>query len=472
MGSREIFDLRRQGRQKDALEMARAQLPGNENDIWLLRAYAWALYDHVKGPVDEYEGNRLSPSAMSRQIEPYMREFARIASPLRGDAAFSQMLRLAGKVAKDWPDFLQFARWAGTDDFASEDKVPFQNEQGRKIDSLQKRFTRAICRETVARYSDQGMDRDLISWGQDVLRRSLDEDPDDQWLNYYQSKLDLLAGDVEQAIRSLTPVLRRQSKAAWTWALLGEILESSRREDAIVCLAYATQLAREEQEVAKVRVHLAHLLARAERFGEAANEAKLAVQFREQHGYKIPSELAQLLASDWYKAAIRDGDTTPFPNAAKEAYQILHGLNRNSLTFAPGVIDHINEEKALSYVATSASDGFALLHRKFPGVAKLPPGTVIEVGRVTADGPPLDWRETTANSLPGVCETFSGVVERHEGKSFAFLRATCVDVFVPPDLASDFSVGELSSRTCVAVRRANRQGKVGWRAVGFLNDPQ
>ena len=123
-------------------------------------------------------------------------------------------------------------------------------------------------------------------------------------------------------------------------------------------------------------------------------------------------------------------------------------------------------------MATSASDGFALLHRKFPGVAKLPPGTVIEVGRVTADGPPLDWRETTANSLPGVCETFSGVVERHEGKSFAFLRATCVDVFVPPDLASDFSVGELSSRTCVAVRRANRQGKVGWRAVGFLNDPQ
>lgn len=452
--------------------MARAEFSGNENDIWFLRAYAWALYDHVKRLVDDYESNRLPASAMSNQITPYMREFSQMASPLRGDSAFSQILRLAGKVSKDWQGFLPFSRWAGTDDFPSEDKAPFLNDQGRKIDSLQKRFTRAICRETVAKSSDSSWDPALIAWGQEVLKHSLEDDPNDQWLNYYQSKLNLLDGDLDHATQSLAPVLRRQSKAAWTWALLGEILESDHREDALTCFTHATQLAREEQEVAKVRIHLAHLLTLAGRFGEAAYQAKLALRFREEHGYKIPPELAQLLASDWYKAALRDENLEPLATVTKEANGILEKLERKLLTYLPGAIDHINQEKALSYVATSSSDGLALLHRKFPEVAELAPGTIIEIGRSTSDGPPLNWRRSTANSLRGLCETFSGVVERQEGKSFAFLRSAADDVFVPPDMARDFSVGEHSSRTCVAMRRVNKQGKVGWRAVKFLDDCQ
>ncbi len=401
-----------------------------------------------------------------------MREFCVVASPLRGDSAFSQMLRLAGKVSKDWQNFLPLARWAGTNDFPSEDKVPFLNDQGRKIDSLQKRFTRAICRETVAKSSDPSWDPALIAWGQEVLKSSLEEDPNDQWLNYYQSKLNLLDGDFDHAIQCLVPVLRRQSKAAWPWALLGEILENDHREDALTCFAYATQLAREEQEVAKVRIHLAYLLALAGRFGEAAYQVKLSLQFREEHGYKIPSNLAQLLASDWYKMAVRDEDLKPIAKVTKDADNIIEKLGSQSLTYIPGAIDHINEEKALSYVATSSNDGLVLLHRKFPEVARLAPGTIIEIGRATSDGPPLNWHRSTVCSLPGLCEAFSGVVERHEGKSFAFLRSAADDVFIPPDMARDISVGEQSCRTCVALRRNNKQGKVGWRAVRFLDDCQ
>jgi hypothetical protein len=142
MGSKEIFALRRQGQQKEALEMARAGFIGSESDIWLLRAYAWTLYDHLKLLVDDYENGRSPAPVISRQITPYMREFSKMGSPLRGDAAFSQILRLAGKVSKDWKDFLPFAQWAGTDDFPPDEKAPFVNDQGRKIDSLQKRFIR------------------------------------------------------------------------------------------------------------------------------------------------------------------------------------------------------------------------------------------------------------------------------------------------------------------------------------------
>ncbi|MBS9715919.1 DUF7017 domain-containing protein [Pseudohalocynthiibacter aestuariivivens] len=167
---------------------------------------------------------------MSIQMSPYMREFSQMASPLRGDSAFSQILRLAGKVSGDWQDFLSFARWAGVDDFASEDMAPFTNDQGKKVDSLQKRFARAICREAVAKAPDPQWDRGLIDWGRDFLKQSLQDDPNDQWLNYYQSKLHLADGEVDLAIQRLAPVLRMQFRTAWTWALLGDILEGTRRE--------------------------------------------------------------------------------------------------------------------------------------------------------------------------------------------------------------------------------------------------
>lgn len=392
MSSSEIFALRKQGRSAEALEMARAEYPQSAADIWFLRAYAWALYDQVKALVDRYEAKQLSPAALSGQLSPCMREFARMAESLRGDSAFSQMLRLAGKASRDWSEFLGFARWAGIEDFPDEDKKPFVNDQDKTVDSLQKRFIRAICREVVVGAANIRIKPEWIEWGKGIVKQALKDEPNDQWLNYYQSKLHLAQGESEQAIKCLAPVLRRQSRAAWTWALLGEILEATQPENALTCYVYATQLAREEQEVAKVRVHLAQRLALLGRFNEAAQQASLALQYREQHSFKVPEELQQLLASDWYQQALANNSLQPLPQMDAAAHALLQHLNQHSFTYTRGVIDHINSEKALSYAATNADTGFSLSHRKFPNVAELLPGTIVEIGHVEAEGPPLDWR--------------------------------------------------------------------------------
>jgi tetratricopeptide (TPR) repeat protein len=468
VSSSEIFALRKQGRSADALEMARVEYPEKASDIWLLRAYAWALYDHAKKLVDAYEAKQLSPTALSGQLTPYMREFAKIANPLRGDSTFSQMLRLAGKASKDWQEFLGFARWAGVNDFSDEDSVSFVNDQGKAIDSLQKRFTRAICRETATRAADPQSDQALIEWGLGILEQALRDEPNDQWLNYYQSKLHLAHGEVDLAIKRLAPVLRRQSRAAWPWVLLGEILEATRPEDALNCYTYASQLARKEQEVTKVRIHLAQRLALMERFNEAAQQASLALKYREQHGFKVPQELQHLLASDWYRQAVANNSLQHLPKVDTSAKALLQELDRQSLTYTPGVIDHINTEKELSYIATSVNTGFGLLHRKFAQLAALPPGTLVEVGCAEPEGPPLDWRLSEANVLPGLCETLAGSLERQEGKDFAFIRTARDDIFVPPALAKEFSAGQQYDVSCLAIRRTNKQGKTGWRAVRFI----
>lgn len=470
MSSSEIFALRKQGRSAESLEMARAEHPHNTDDIWFLRAYAWALYDHAKKLVDAYEAKQLMPAALTAQLTPYMREFAKIAGPLRKDSAFSQMLRLAGKVAKDWQGFLGFAQWAGVSDFSDEDKAPFVNPQGKTVDSLQTRFTRAICRETVASAADPQANRELIAWGQGILDQALEATPNDQWLNYYQSKLHLAHGELDLAIKCLVPVVRRQSRAAWPWALLSEILDASRPDDALTCLVHATQLAREEQEVAKVRIHLAQRLALASRFNEAAQQASQALQYREQHAFKVPQELQQLLASDWYQQAIAHNSLQPLLKVEAAARALLQELDRQSLVYTRGVIDHINTEKALSYVATGADSGIGLSHRKFPAVADFLPGTVVEIGRAEPEGPPLDWRLSDATALPGLCETLSGTLQRQEGKDFAFIRSARDDIFVSPLLAEAFVHGQPHQVACLAIRRTNKQGKTGWRAVKFIEE--
>ena len=472
MSSSDIFALRKQGNSRQALEVARREFGDGSSDIWLLRAYAWVLYDHAKQCIEAYETKSLSPTAMSAELSGYMREFANMGNPLRSDTAFSQMIRLAGKASKDWQEFLLFARWAGVNDFSADDRAPYTTDDGKTIDSLEKRFIRAICRETAAKTSDSQADRDLIDWGQSILDQALRSDPNDQWLNYYQSKLHLARGESELAIKRLAPVLQRQSRAAWPWSLLGEIFEGSRMSDAITCYGYATQVAREEQEVGKTRIYLAQILSRASRFEEAAKQAQLALSYREQHGYKVPGSLKQLLDAEWYQQATMASNLKDLPDMRSQAKGLLQELNRQNLTYVKGVIDHINTDKELSYVATSSSDGIAILHRKFPEIAALSPGTMVEVGKQGPETAPADWRRSETTTIPGLCESFSGQLERHEGKNFAFIRTSANDVFVPPDLARKFSPGRQYMVTCFAIKRTNKQGKTGWRAVRIQEEKQ
>ncbi len=220
--------------------------------------------------------------------------------------------------------------------------------------------------------------------------------------------------------------------------------------------------------MAKVRIKLAQRLALVGRFNEAANQASLALKYREQYDHKVPQELRQLLASDWYQQAVANNSLQPLPKVEAAARALIQSLDQQSLTYTRGVIDHVNHEKKLSYVVTGAATGFVLLHRKFPEVAELPPGTVLEVGRAEPQEAPLDWRLSDAKSLPGLYEALSGTLERQEGKVFASIRTPRDNIFVPPVLASAFVPGQQYDVSCLAVKSTNKQGKIGWRAVKFI----
>ena len=96
------------------------------------------------------------------------------------------------------------------------------------------------------------------------------------------------------------------------------------------------------------------------------------------------------------------------------------------------------------------------------------PGTVVEIGRAEPEGHPLDWRISEVQTIPGLCEIFVGTLDRPKDKTFAFIRTSRDDIFVAPEMAAAFTPGTQHDVNCLAIRRTNKQGKTGWRAVKFI----
>ena len=229
-------------------------------------------------------------------------------------------------------------------------------------------------------------------------------------------------------------------------------------------------MARKEQEVAKTRIHLARMLSLSGRFEEAARQARRCLSYREENGYRVPEELSQLLSADWFSKVVAAGSVRELPKMESKARALLLDLGRVNLRYVAGVVDHINEGKALSYVAIGVCDGVALYHRQFPGVAELAPGTIIELGFPEDDNRVADWRPSDAHEIPGLCGVLKGRLERKEGQDFAFVRTRGSDCFVPPPLARHFTAGQPHEVCCLAVMGTNKKGGTGWRAVRLLNE--
>lgn len=148
---------------------------------------------------------------------------------------------------------------------------------------------------------------------------------------------------------------------------------------------------------------------------------------------------------------------------------VASGL-RSKLDTAPvfyvkGVVDHVNRQRELTYIATGPLTGVGLAHRRFREAAALVPGELVEIGRVDPQGLPVDWRPAPRCEVPGLFEKFQGRLERKLEQAFALITcATCV-ILVPPSLAAAFEPGRARDVSCWAIQRANRNGTIAWRAV-------
>lgn len=451
----EITRLRKEGKLSEALERARACHDATPHDWPIRHAYGWVLHSIVKQELEDLERQALSRSDFAHRFELWLAEYQGFGSHERPDMLYSCMLILALKASRSWSGFLAFARWWGPQHLRAEDREPYTPPGGKPIPSLEMRLHYAIGRGLREQARDG--DPDLLRWAGEQLLAALERHPDDLWLNYYRSKWLLEQGEVEQARKCTASVVRRQRKAAWTWALLGQTFESRDPDAAITCFFRAVQLAREPMEVANTRVSLARLLAQQQRFDEAALQVHRALEYRAGNGFKVSQQRPAL-------------DALPRePDVAREAEALLRTLDDRPLVFRTGVVDHQNPQKSLAHVAFSADEGTVLSYKSFPGADQLPPGRMVEVGYVQGQRNPVGFQGSTASEIAGFCRRLSGEVTQRDGQGFGFLVAPGGErAFIPPALLAErppARPGETAG--CIAFMSRDRQGKAGWRALSW-----
>lgn len=468
-GSAPIMALRKAKNHAAAMALARKLRAEAPDDPGVAQAYAWVLYDEAKQVADAALSSNNPGPRLTRDFTPVLGEFARVAAPFRGTLLFSVMMKLVVRVAGEWHAFLRFAHWAGAAALRPEDRLSERGPDGTVYDSLEKRLRREVCK-AVGSTTDVTPDvrPEVLSWARQVLTTALQNEPDDQWLNYYHCKVLVAEGRMDEALKALMPVIGRQPRAAWAWNVLATILRGRSPDDAIICLARATEVKHDEQEVARIRVELASMLHERGRDDDAAFHARVASDYRKAQGWKQTPELEAILDSSWFRE--RDGAALKQPASVRAAADAILAQHEHLvLVQSRGVVDHINGPKALTFIATGSDTGHALHHDRFPDTSTLAPGTVVDLWLLGKSGPVRRFAVSTSTTLPELVSEYSGTVERQSHQPFAFVEAGVESVFLPPSFASKLQPGLVYNVRVLAVRSKDKWGKDGWKVVRVLS---
>lgn len=459
-----ITTLRKAGELDQALAIAMPALAETPDNLWLRRAAGWLFYDLIKRDVEGFGAGRVPRGQLIAHLDQWLGAYARGGKADCPGLLHSLLLTQVLKVNREWPRFLAFARWWDPAFLRPEDREPFKLDNGKSLASLELRLVYAVGRAISA--DSRELKPALVTWGAELLDSALDAHPDDQWLHYYKSKRLIGQGQAAEARGHLLPVLRRQRQASWAWSLFGRTWETEAPDKAITCYFRAIQVAGKDLEVVGTRVQLAALLAKAERYAEAAVQVRAAVACREKNDYRIPQDLAALAASDWYRRYADLPNLTREPDVAQAANALLFGADARDVEYRLGVIDNQNPEKALAHVIFGLDDGAILMYRTMKEVSELAVGSCIQVGFVKGETRPTICRLCEDRLIPGLRERFDGELSQRPGQAFAFVNADDGQrIFVHPSLASALDGLAGHAVSCVAVPSKDKQGKPGWRAV-------
>lgn len=462
--AQEVAALRKAGCLDEALAVAKPALAAAPDDIYLRRAVGWLFFDLIKREISTFEERKISRVRLIAHIGEWLEEYARGGKMDCPGLLHSLLLTQVLKVNHEWPRFLAFARWWDPGCLRPEDREPYLLGNGKTAASLELRLLYAVGRAVGS--APEAADTALHAWGVELVDSAITAHPNDQWLHYYKSKRLIAQGRTSEAREHILPIVRRQPRASWAWGLFGRTWEQDDPDKAIVCYFRAIQVAGKDLEVVGTHVRLALLLAKAERYPEAAVQVRTALEFRKENEYRIPQDLARLAAAEWYRRCRAVPSVVKEPDVDEAAEALLHGAEAKDLLYRLGVVDHRNPEKALAHVAFGPDEGAILRFRDMQGASVLTEGACVEVGFIPGETRPVTYRLIPDGAIPDVYEQFEGKLSQRLGQAFAFIIADDRQrIFVPPNLARKLQALVGQRVSCGAVMGKDKEGMPGWRAI-------
>lgn len=503
MSFKEVNELRKSGKLKEALQVATHALNTDPDNIWNKRAVSWVYYEYLKRyshpeTFDVFKENLLNlkelnlPEDEKMVFDNCVWQIGRLifainkTEPInyaqidelysiiqdfhftKPSEAYSFLYKAFHKGYQNWSNFLNFADWWNFDYFNSEDYLSTEYE-GRKIMSIVEQAYIAYSKKLLegdpvdAFGYKKEIDKEKIKTFLPKLDLIIDRYPAYQYPPYFKAKLLLLLGDDENVLSAFLPFAKQRQNDFWVWEIMAEIF-SEDQEIQFACLCKALSLRTPEGFLVKIRQKFAGILIEREMYDEAKTEIITIVNTRKENGWGIPRQLLQWAEEDWYKPAKNyKNNNALYSKHLQKAEEILFQDIPEELI----VVEFVNRNKnILSFVKDRQKHGFFNYSEKLTNPEI---GDLLKV-RFRGDAQEgfhriVTARKAESDSVSSAVKDFRGFIKVISPHNFGFVD----DVFVIPDIINDNNIKDGQIVEGTAIMSFNKKkGEWGWKAIRLI----
>lgn len=497
MPAKEIKELRQAGKLEEAYAMAKAELEADLSNIWGKRNLSWVLYaqlDELASNLDAFiekinevkeldlpaseemffenisivisKAARVITHEATLDINKIHRLFDSIKelSLKRNSKWFSVLFNAMHKGMKESNRYIEFADWWDFKNFRPEDFQKEKMPNGKEVMAIAEQAYIAYAKHLLPKQTQHGeiiFNKDKAEAFLPVLSQIVEDYPQFQYPAYFNAKLLLALGDKDNMLESLLPFAKKKRNDFWVWEILAEAF-SSDPEKVFACYCKALSCKSPDEMLVSLRQKMARLLIARKLYNEARTEIDLLVYARTEHGFKIPAEVTNWQAMDWYKTAVQSKSNFGF---YKAYLPIAEALLFSDVPEESVIVEFVNaDKKILNFIASETKFGFLKYDRFFSDVK------VGDTLKVRFQGGSNEGMHQLYTAIKVNDDTFKkqfmkelqGVVRIPAGKPFGFMD----DVFIHPSLVTKYKLTDGMQFTGKAIKSYNQEKKQwGWKLL-------
>ena len=495
MPAKEIKELRQAGKLEDAYTMAKAELEADLSNIWGKRNLSWVLYaqlDELASSLDAFlakinevkeldlpaseemffenisivisKAARVITHEATLDINKIHRLFDSIKelSLKRNSKWFSVLFNAMHKGMKESNRYIEFADWWDFKNFRPEDFQKEKMPNGKEVMAIAEQAYIAYAKHLLPKQTQHGeiiFNKDKAEAFLPVLSQIVEYYPQFQYPAYFNAKLLLALGDKDNMLESLLPFAKKKRNDFWVWEILAEAF-SSDPEKVFACYCKALSCKSPDEMLVSLRQKMARILISRKLFNEARTEIDLLVHARTENGFKIPSEVTNWQAMDWYKTAVPSKSNFGF---YKAYVPIAEALLFSDVPEVSVIVEFVNaDKKMLNFIESESKFGFFKYDRFFKDV-KI--GDVLKVRFQPGINEGLFKAYTVIKSNDKIekselIKEIEGEVRIDAGKSFGFIN----DTYLHPSLINKYKIENGILIKGKAIKSYNREKKKwGWK---------
>ncbi|WP_052501643.1 DUF7017 domain-containing protein [Thiomicrospira microaerophila] len=282
--------LSKTGKHQEAIQIYENLLNNGESSLDVQTSLGWEYY-RLASHFQKQEPPNVG--AVKNFLSRYLKLNIEKPSMLH-----SSFLSIADKLAQDDKlDMSVFARMWDLKNFRAEDYERYETEDGKSLPSLVEKVVLHASKHAV---NKQQLEE--LKYFEPYLRSSIEFYSENIWLKLNYARVLTALGRSKEAVKFGIEVVKNKPNDFWTWDLLGEIHHSISTELEFSCYCKALLCSKDLKYISKVKIKLAERLIRKSELEEAKHELEEIIQYKTQHGQKIPDKLAQFQNFPWYSS--------------------------------------------------------------------------------------------------------------------------------------------------------------------------